>query len=897
MSVEKIKGQYAVVDNDWAIRLPDGWVYTTDQSETRGRPMIALSGACYRQSGTITPYGDNCFTVFNKAETNGRNIFTLSLLNNGEGVITSRDGLRVTYNCNHNENTTYCQYVIVTTYAAVYTIQFFYTDKKLGEAGRVKKIEEILKTICLVSEIPATPTPSEEEKPKSSKTTSKKTAKSAVLKNKLTYSKRKSIKHGPLTFALPDGYVWFDGEGVNAKWSCIVPEGTDSSSNHIDASPFGIAVTTDYVNITSIDESNVDGMEMFLKLHGDLDPSVDVNRVVLDWDCTYLYQIWHDLNDPTYNKINGFLLTTAGVYQFHAFYNHGGQEDAYDVSIEYGFAEVVEKWMKKTSCEKALAYQNTDYERVSIGDKTVVFFSSGDTKVDSSVKLEADRNEARSSEFSDPSYVRLTMDDILSANGMAISYEGSETKIILPDGITEIGSNFETAVELEGVVVPEGVTEIKDSAFYLNDKLKTVVLPSTLEKIGESAFEGCLLLESIELPDGLTEIEESAFSSCDSLKMVTIPSTVECIGDNVFDNCAHITDVYLLGDIENISDSSFFGMSDNVLFHIPSGSDLEDYCKENFLKYDFDDVGEYVPREERAVSERSDVSDFVIKNGLLKKYDGCAKVVEIPEGVKEIYLMVFSHHHEIEKVIVPEGVQKIDGSAFSYCLSLSEIVLPTTLRVVDGAAFSECVSLKRVSFAPGIETLGSSIFSRRTKDVYLPATVKSIEKYAFFAGDGVKLHVPEGSVAEEYAKENDIEYDNESDSSMQQYVEFVAEEKRKKEEAARKAREEAARKAREKEERKAREEAERKAREEEERRLQEEALRKAREEEERIAREKAERIAREEAERKAREEAALRALEEMRADRRKRNVCQQCGGSFKGLFTKKCSSCGMKKDY
>ena len=37
--------------------------------------------------------------------------------------------------------------------------------------------------------------------------------------------------------------------------------------------------------------------------------------------------------------------------------------------------------------------------------------------------------------------------------------------------------------------------------------------------------------------------------------------------------------------------------------------------------------------------------------------------------------------------------------------------------------------------------------------------------------------------------------------------------------------------------------------------------------------------------------------EQFAAQRRYRNVCQHCGGTFKGLFTKKCSVCGKEKDY
>ena len=74
-----------------------------------------------------------------------------------------------------------------------------------------------------------------------------------------------------------------------------------------------------------------------------------------------------------------------------------------------------------------------------------------------------------------------------------------------------------------------------------------------------------------------------------------------------------------------------------------------------------------------------------------------------------------------------------------------------------------------------------------------------------------------------------------------------------------------------------------------------------RQEEEQIAeakRKEAERIA---ALKKQEEEqaAALKRQEEelARNQRRTAGLCQHCGGTFKGLFSKKCSSCGMRKDY
>ncbi|MBE6755573.1 MAG: tetratricopeptide repeat protein [Ruminococcaceae bacterium] len=62
------------------------------------------------------------------------------------------------------------------------------------------------------------------------------------------------------------------------------------------------------------------------------------------------------------------------------------------------------------------------------------------------------------------------------------------------------------------------------------------------------------------------------------------------------------------------------------------------------------------------------------------------------------------------------------------------------------------------------------------------------------------------------------------------------------------------------------------------------------------ARQVEERRQREEEERRQREE-ERKEMERRRSNRRAQGLCQHCGGIFKGLFTKKCSSCGKEKDY
>ena len=63
---------------------------------------------------------------------------------------------------------------------------------------------------------------------------------------------------------------------------------------------------------------------------------------------------------------------------------------------------------------------------------------------------------------------------------------GAQKKVVIPDGVTEIGEGaFADCSSLKSVVIPEGVTVIGNGAFSECSSLKSVVIPDSVTKIGE----------------------------------------------------------------------------------------------------------------------------------------------------------------------------------------------------------------------------------------------------------------------------------------------------------------------------------------------------------------------------------------------------------------------------
>lgn len=87
-------------------------------------------------------------------------------------------------------------------------------------------------------------------------------------------------------------------------------------------------------------------------------------------------------------------------------------------------------------------------------------------------------------------------------------------------------------------LVPSG----KRQGFISCSKLHTIILPDGLTVIDTSAFYVCTALQNINLPSTLLTIEPSAFGSCSSLTEITLPKSLISIKESAFSNSG-LTDV------------------------------------------------------------------------------------------------------------------------------------------------------------------------------------------------------------------------------------------------------------------------------------------------------------------------------------------------------------------
>ena len=120
-------------------------------------------------------------------------------------------------------------------------------------------------------------------------------------------------------------------------------------------------------------------------------------------------------------------------------------------------------------------------------------------------------------------------------------------------------ATFKKCRHLREINLPDGITSIRNYAFYNCTNLALTVLPDGVTSIGDYAFQGCTNLALTVLPDGVTSIGNNAFSSCTNLALTVLPDGITSIGQYAFYNCTNLALTVLPDGITSIGNNAFNG--------------------------------------------------------------------------------------------------------------------------------------------------------------------------------------------------------------------------------------------------------------------------------------------------------------------------------------------------
>ena len=391
----------------------------------------------------------------------------------------------------------------------------------------------------------------------------------------------------------------------------------------------------------------------------------------------------------------------------------------------------------------------------------------------------------------------LTLPETLeSIGGSAFARCEKLTSVTVPSGVKTFGKNiFGNCSALTDVTISEGITELPEAFLYCCTSLEKLTIPDSVTTMERGVAKECAALKDITLSKNLTEIPEAAFNACTALEGIEIPEGVTNIGMSAFGSCPAIKKAVIPGSVQKIGLYAFGDCYKSVLvIHGQAGSAAEKYAnKEGFT---FVAEGAAVSDESSVAEESQESSgstetvdfkyDIVDDHVEITKYTGNdvnvtipsriedkpvtvigkraftqskdVETVIIPDSVTTIGDAVFTSCGKLKKVTIADSVTEIGGNVFSGCESLEELTLPDSVTVIGEKICYKCVSLKEVKLSENLTIIAKKAFSECSalENITIPDSVTSIESKAFEKCDALTLHG--GSAAEQYAKDNNINY-------------------------------------------------------------------------------------------------------------------------------------------
>ena len=263
--------------------------------------------------------------------------------------------------------------------------------------------------------------------------------------------------------------------------------------------------------------------------------------------------------------------------------------------------------------------------------------------------------------------------------------------------------------EVEELVIPNGITEIGDYAFWGCEALTSIFIPNSVTSIGRGAFDDCSGLTSVTIPNSVTSIGDWAFAFCSGLTSVTISNSVTSIGDNAFNRCLGLSSINIPNSVTSIGESAFIGCTSLKSVHI---TDLKSWCEISFGVLD--------------------ANPLIYANHLYLNGKEVENLV-IPNGITEIRGSAFSGCKGLTSVTIPNSVTTIGEGAFYKCSSLTSITIPNSVTSIEGGAFEDCSALISVTIPNSVTSIGVGAFAgcKGLTSITIPNSVTSIGKGTF----------------------------------------------------------------------------------------------------------------------------------------------------------------------
>lgn len=245
----------------------------------------------------------------------------------------------------------------------------------------------------------------------------------------------------------------------------------------------------------------------------------------------------------------------------------------------------------------------------------------------------------------------------------------------IPENVESIAATFISSSNLSRINVDSNNKYFTSVDGILFDKDSTRLIKYPENRDGNS----------YEVPNTVKTIDANAFISCKNLQTIVIADSVEKIGDSAFDG-SKLKTINLGGGITNISNKPFYGAWNLTNINVITENDK--YESENGILFNKGKtiLIKYPPAIING--EVYEIPNTVVEIGPQSFYRSQIKNVIIPSSVKKIGSESFFQCYNLEEVNLPEGLERIEWRALYGCHKIKTIVVPSSVIFIDGGAFN-----------------------------------------------------------------------------------------------------------------------------------------------------------------------------------------------------------------
>ncbi|WP_297065284.1 leucine-rich repeat domain-containing protein [uncultured Duncaniella sp.] len=276
------------------------------------------------------------------------------------------------------------------------------------------------------------------------------------------------------------------------------------------------------------------------------------------------------------------------------------------------------------------------------------------------------------------------------------------------------------------------VTSLSKGAFFYCSGLRSVTFPESLTSIGDEAFYGCSSLTLVKTK-AMTppEIKDNSFGGLYATVTVSVPADAfnDYIGTNwgLFEN-------FRLGDSDKISKTFETG---NLKYRLSPVKSEEGKNLAVVMPGDYSALTEVTIPERITYSDNGSNERYYVDAIGYKAFNGCSNLTTVTFNSRNAARTICGYAFagtNISAITMPKTIESIGDHAFSKCSSLSSVEIPGSVRTIGDYAFYKTQNLGKVTFNGGLESIGDYAFSECSllSSVEIPGSVRTIGDYAFY---------------------------------------------------------------------------------------------------------------------------------------------------------------------